>query len=167
MIEIKYDDAISAMKAAMAEVPEGAEYVYTPFEGDTCAYIHHKGIELADGQVLSEDEWMEEEEGGEAAFCRYINPVPGCLVGRALIHLGVKPEDFGKTWSNTMHAASSAIGRLSEEIDIKVTPKALRAFTTAQCKQDDQHSWGSSIEHAESYDYTNWQGEEISDEFEG
>lgn len=122
-IDITYDTALAALEAAVEEKGEG--YVYTPETDDmgfsSCQYLH-----LDDKGDLN---------------------VPGCLVGHAMLTLGVPREEL--VLFNTGNDAHDLIGGLKRRKVLGVVdPKAADLFQVAQGKQDALNAWGTSLRRA-------------------
>lgn len=125
-----YEDAVRLVEESIAE--RGSDYVYEPLvdRGDYdhnigCAYVHRDG---------------------------HGDPIPGCLVGMALIKWGVDPEVFDEHEINVDHDSTSVITKLREEGSLGgIDPYAEIFFQRVQAVQDRQESWGSALTKAKEY----------------
>lgn len=124
MIEITYDVALSALNDAVKKY--GAEFVYekgmfTANDGGdmfaSCAYLHAD----ADGNLTE----------------------PGCIVGHALVGLGVSTEPI-KDYNVGMNA-DDMLRILAERGCISYTNKAKALLNTVQGYQDEGMPWGEAI----------------------
>jgi hypothetical protein len=126
-VEITYEKALSAMRAAVAD--RGADYVYPEKEKTTAGTC----------QYLTED--------GKAS----------CIVGDVLIRVGVPAESLPRwipgERSSSIEAvpnASSLVGKL-EKAAVVVLDES-RTYTlldTAQDEQDNGQTWGTALKRAE------------------
>ena len=133
----------SAMKALEDCVDEmGREYVYEAEGADTedsCAYIHNV-----------------KNEGFGSEFDTYsVTPdsVPGCLIGHALVKLGVPMKTFLDLGLNTGHDASEALLKLKQERIVDFPNEVqfqavVSAYNRAQYRQDSGHGWGVALDVA-------------------
>lgn len=133
MIQIDIKTAVSALAHAVEE--KGYDFVYEKFAGHGCAYVHYS--ETIDDQGRSIKTDLE----------------PGCLVGSALIYLGVKPESFFNTRLsgspiNTGHDAFQACHALKYIGEIEYAPGVTEIFQQAQSVQDDGKTWGEALKAA-------------------
>jgi hypothetical protein len=133
MIEITYNDAVRAMNNAIMAKEEGPEYVYVK----TVAF-----------------EESDEAGGDPYLVCTYVHPdadgnltQPGCLVGAALIDLGIPVETLAEI-NQDGFGASNLLSYLGGKGVVKATDKAKRVFSNAQSKQDRGWSWGGAVEYA-------------------
>lgn len=134
-ILITVDSAVRALKDAVAE--KGEQFVYEKEEGLAyCAYIHGVGIEY-DSDNYAEEPTLTSES------------TPGCMVGNALVRLGVPMEEFLPF--NDSDDANGALQHLrhrgvirfedyNAELDIKI------AYTKAQSLQDQKYPWGEALQ---------------------
>jgi hypothetical protein len=72
--------------------------------------------------------------------------VGSCLVGRALVDLGVDPDDIVEGWS-----ASATLGRLGIRVTFADNPNTMRWITCAQAHQDRRTTWHTAIQQANSF----------------
>lgn len=144
MIEITYDNALSALNDAIVDM--GADFVYEK------------------GTFEVEDPWGDVQD---KPLCAYLhndengNPtVPGCLVGHALLKLGVSKEFLAK--HNAGPTASDVAQYMEAEGIASVTRKARTLFGWAQGRQDDGDSWGEAVKDAvEHVAAFNWNDDEV------
>jgi hypothetical protein len=123
MIEIDADTAVRAMREAVEA--KGRDFVYlrpTDEEDGACSYTH-----LVDGEV-----------------------VPGCLVGDALVRLGVPVGKFRDLNINTGEDPWGAMSRLKWDGILKFSEGAADVFGEAQRQQDSGIAWGNALAHAEA-----------------
>lgn len=140
MIEIKYDDALSALNDAIVE--KGSDFVYV------------KEVEVQD-----------DEDGYKV--CTYVHPdaegnltVPGCLVGNVMARLGVPIEQMAAI-NNDGFSARVLFSYLSSRSLISITEKAASLLVNAQGQQDHEVSWGESVYTAVGRVHTlNWSEDE-------
>lgn len=140
MIEIKYDDALSALNDAIVE--KGSDFVY-----------------------VKEVEVYEDEDSYKV--CTYVHPdeegsltVPGCLVGNVMARLGVPIEAMAAI-NNDGFSARVLFSYLSSRNIISITEKAASLLVNAQCQQDNEFTWGESVFTAVSRVHTlNWSEDE-------
>ena len=143
MIEINYDTALSALNDAVAKFGHDFSYEKGVFEVD--------------------DTW---EETATKSLCAYLHPdekgdltVPGCIVGHAMLTLGVSKEFLAE--HNTGPTASDLSHHLEARGIAKVTGKARTLLGWVQGLQDDGTPWGvavvDGIEHANAF---NWGDDE-------
>lgn len=127
MIEINYDTALSALNNAI--MVEGSDFVYAKevltitTYGDqypTCSYLHMG----KDGELT----------------------VPGCIVGRVLIDLGVPVEKIQPY--NTGHVAGGILRELAKDNILSFTSKAASLLAYAQYVQDAGVEWGEAVHDA-------------------
>lgn len=126
MIEIKYDDALSALNDAIME--KGSDFVY-----------------------VKEVEARDEESGESYKVCTYVHPdkegnltVPGCLVGNVMARLGVPIEKMAAINDGGM-SARSLFSYLSDRNIISITEKAAGLLVNAQAHQDNEFTWGEAV----------------------
>lgn len=127
MIEINYDTALSALNNAI--MVEGPDFVYAKevltitTYGDqypVCSYLHMD----KDGELT----------------------VPGCIVGRALIDLGVPVEKIQPY--NTGYVAGGILRELAEDNVLSFTSKAASLLAHVQYLQDAGTEWGEAVHDA-------------------
>lgn len=119
MIQITYDTALAALKAAVEE--KGADYKYEPpladDDGDdVCVYVH--------------------------------NGAPSCLVGHALHSLGVSLSDLsthGDRRLNNVHRLLIELADRGIAVSSAVTE---HLFSTVQGAQDSGIPWGEALSTA-------------------
>ena len=92
-------------------------------------------------------------------ICRYMHgeEVPGCLIGRVLIHLGAQPRVVWAAEQSYILANGHGIG-VEEFLGLlaptwgtlgyTITPEAVQALTVAQNAQDCANTWGQALKGA-------------------
>lgn len=142
MINITLKQAVTALEEAVRA--RGRGFVYQNFAGHGCAYVHY--------EVSTED--------GER-----VNLEPGCLVGDALIRLGVAPEAFLEDAGdvtgvlNTGNDAWRALSTLRDRGVITYDDGVADVLGGAQGLQDCGESWGVALDHAKATAYDRLVGE--------
>ncbi len=120
MIEINYDAALSAINDAVAA--KGVDFVY---------------------QMVTPAPYDEDAEGETELICEYLHRneegdfvLPGCLVGDAMLRLGVPMEAIQVVVGLGMSARAFIDYMVGERKAISITEKATDLFILAQSEQD-------------------------------
>lgn len=77
--------------------------------------------------------------------------VPSCIVGTALVYLGVPPEWFEMARCTSVSIATVAI-RLVERDLLNIEEAAIELMVEAQTAQDNKQTWGDAVARA----YLGW-----------
>lgn len=124
MLELTFEKAQELVDAAIAE--RGEDYVYSKQAG-SCLYVHS-------------DSWFHDERG---EWVR-VNEKPGCIVGVALVNLGVGMDELVSI--NTLDA-SAALQHL-EQRGVWVETEAVDFLSRVQVSQDNGMPWGEARDRA-------------------
>lgn len=136
MIKIDVRKAITALSEAVAE--KGSEYIYQPLPAHGCVYVH-----------------FDAQPNPQTGNYEKVNLEPGCLVGNALIRLGVPAEAFFGDGENhgSINEGMDALGallRLEARGILEFDNDVDSIFQAAQNVQDDQKSWGLALNAAKA-----------------
>lgn len=81
-------------------------------------------------------------EQGIPRGCAYFHgKEPGCIIGHVLSYLGLTRGDIGQyNTAYSWHALTHCVG-----FDVRADERTNKLLQTAQCRQDDGHSWGEAV----------------------
>lgn len=127
MIEINHDTALSALNNAI--MVEGPDFVYAKEVLTTSTY----------GDQYPVCSYLHQDKDGELT-------VPGCIVGRALIDLGVPVEEIQPY--NTGYVAGGILRELAKDNILSFTSKAASLLAYVQHLQDSEVEWGEAVHDA-------------------
>lgn len=126
MIEITADFALSAMREAVAKMPEG--YIYVNRMGQQAAADEY-------GVPLTGCDYFVEEE-------------PSCLVGHVLFKAGISKQTLWEISAESWYADSLLV-ELRENRNIGIDDRVIDALNYAQKLQDRGHPWRDVLKRTE------------------